>query len=199
MNCACGNLTAMVICSANSGMHSGLLAAQISDLNNGNSTSSITLKDLNKKSNKLECNAECAKLERNRRLALALQIENPDVATKLSAPKYSDFLKEFARKDPTFAQSVHDKLTDLVKLAKESKQKSRMYSFEYMNRDKRTFVHELSDHFGVESESYDAEPKRNVVATAVKDRVWLPSQSVLEVVQGIRKVAPVAVNPSSRP
>ena len=34
-----------------------------------------------------------------------------------------------------------------------------------MNRDKRQFVHELSDHFGIESESYDAEPKRNVVAT----------------------------------
>ena len=52
-----------------------------------------------------------------------------------------------------------------VRLAKESKQKSRSHSFDVMNRDKRQFVHELSDHFGIESESYDAEPKRNVVAT----------------------------------
>ena len=37
-----------------------------------------------------------------------------------------------------------------------------------MNRDKRQFVHELSSHFGVESESFDAEPKRNVVATAYR-------------------------------
>ena len=98
-----------------------------------------------------------------------------------------------------------------------------------MNRDKRQFVHELSDHFGIESESYDAEPKRNVVATgnwfysfffdiyifigicfndilvvvvvtAVKDRVWLPSQSILDVVQGLRKApAPIAINPNPKP
>jgi len=89
---------------------------------------------------------------------------------------------------------------ELVRLAKESKQKSRSHSFDVMNRDKRQFVHELSDHFGIESESYDAEPKRNVVATAVKDRVWLPSQSILDVVQGLRKApAPVAINPNPKP
>lgn len=174
-----------------SGMHSGLLAAQIRDLNNGNSTSIL----INNK--KLDCNEDCAQLERNRRLALALQIENPDMSSKLGVPKYSEFLKDMAKKDPTFATMVHDKLTDLVKLAKNSKQKSRSYSFEHMNRDKRTFVHELSDHFGVESESYDAEPKRNVVATAVKDRAWLPSQSIVEVVMGIRKTPlPVTFAPS---
>ena len=41
LNCECGNLTSLLICSANStgSMHSGLLAAQIRDLNNGNSSS----------------------------------------------------------------------------------------------------------------------------------------------------------------
>ena len=64
------------------------------------------------------------------------------------------------KKDPNFASMVHDKLTELVKLAKASVQRSRSYSFDCMNRDKRTFVHELSDHFGIDSESFDAEPKR---------------------------------------
>merc|ERR1711862_531476 len=201
LTCECGNLTSLVICSANNSgtMHSGLLAAQIRDLNNGNS-SSISLNINGKKSGKVDCNEECAKLERNRRLALALQIENPDMSAKLVAPKYSDFLKELAKKDPNFCTMVHDKLTELVKLAKESKQKSRMHSFDYMNREKRQFVHELSDHGGVDSESYDAEPKRNVVATAFKDRVWLPSQSILEVVQGVRKApVPSSVNPYLQP
>lgn len=193
LNCACGHLTSMVICSsnANGGLHSGLLAAQIRDLNNGNSTALIQFNN-----KKLDCNEECSKMERNRRLALALQIENPDIQSKLAAPKYSEFLKDLTKKDPTFATMVHDKLTDLVKLAKDSKQKSRSYSFEHMNREKRQFVHELSDHFGVESESFDAEPKRNVVATAVKDRAWLPSQSIMEVVLGIRK-PPTIANPTS--
>ncbi len=76
------------------------------------------LKMKNGSGRKLECNEECAQLERNRRLALALQIENPDTAQKLAAPRYSDFLVEFARKDVAFASNVHNKLTELVKLAK---------------------------------------------------------------------------------
>ena len=36
-------------------------------------------------------------------------------------------------------------------------------------------------------EAYDAEPKRNVVATAVKGQIWLPTISVVDVVQGVRK------------
>ena len=71
------------------------------------------------KAGKLECNEECSQLERNRRLALALQIENPDQAQKLSAPKYSDFMMEFAKKDLAFASKIHNKLSELVKLAKE--------------------------------------------------------------------------------
>ena len=65
----------------------------------------------------------------------------------------------------------------------QSKQKSRSFSFDCMNREKRQFVHEYSDHFGVTTESFDNEPKRNVVATAFKDKSWLPSQSIVDVVQ----------------
>lgn len=138
----------------------------------------------------LECNDECKIVERNRRLAIGLQIQNPDLSQKLT-PRYSDFLKQWAKKDSKFCQRIHDKLTELVQLAKQSKQKSRSYSFESMNRDKRQFIHEYCEHFGVESAAYDAEPNRNVVATAIKDKSWLPSMSLLEVLQrenGQRKV-----------
>ena len=99
-------------------------------------------------------------------------------------------MKDVARKDASFAQMVHDRLADLVRLAKDvrtpenylrpinsrnlfsqSKQRSRSHSFDCMNREKRQFVHEYCSHFGAESESFDAEPKRNVVATAVRDKV----------------------------
>lgn len=53
----------------------------------------------------------------------------------------------------------------------QSKQKSRSYSFEVMNREKRQFVHEYCEHFGCESVAYDQEPKRNIVATAQKLKV----------------------------
>ncbi|KAJ8971889.1 hypothetical protein NQ314_000502 [Rhamnusium bicolor] len=144
----------------------------------------------------LECTEECHVLERNRRLAIGLQIRNPDLSQKLT-PKYTDFMRQWAKKDPHFCQRIHDKLTELVQLAKQSKQKSRSYSFDSMNRDKRHFIHEYCEHFGVESAAYDMEPNRNIVATANKDKSWLPSMSLLEVIQrenGQRKVpGPISV------
>lgn len=50
----------------------------------------------------------------------------------------------------------------------QSKQKCRSHSFPPMNRDQRRIVHELAEFFGCETQSYDEEPKRNVVATAFK-------------------------------
>lgn len=134
------------------------------------------------KSNRtLECSDECRLLERNRRLAIGLQIRNPDLSSKLQ-PNYSDFLKTFAKKDPALVKMIHEKLTELVKLAKESKH-SRSHSFPVMNREKRRVVHEMSAMFGVESVAYDAEPNRNVVATADRFKTWLPSMSLMEVLQ----------------
>ncbi|KAK4880352.1 hypothetical protein RN001_008498 [Aquatica leii] len=138
----------------------------------------------------LECNDECRLVERNRRLAIGLQIRNPDLSAKLT-PRYSEYMRSWAKKDPKFCQQIHDKLSELVQLAKQSKQKSRAYSFETMNRDKRHFVHEYCEHFGCDSAAYDPEPNRNVVATAYKDKSWLPSYSLLEIIQresGQRKV-----------
>lgn len=37
-----------------------------------------------------------------------------------------------------------------------------------MNREHRRIIHELAEVYGVESVSYDSEPKRNVVITAQK-------------------------------
>lgn len=57
-------------------------------------------------------------IERNRRLAIGLQIRNPDLSSKLT-PRYSEFMRQWAKKDPHFCNVVHDKLTELVQLAKQ--------------------------------------------------------------------------------
>lgn len=67
---------------------------------------------------RLDCNDECRIIERNRRLSIGLQIRNPDLSAKLT-PRYSDFMRNWAKKDPKFCQHVHDKLTELVQLAKQ--------------------------------------------------------------------------------
>ena len=45
----------------------------------------------------LDCDTSCGILERNRRMALALEISNPDLENKLGRPSFSDFLKDFAK------------------------------------------------------------------------------------------------------
>lgn len=194
VKCACGNLSRVVICSENEReyrrIRTSQLAAQMFQ-QDGNYSSTPITNDFSGGYNKpkLDCNEECSQIERNRRLAEALKLENPDVSTRV-LPKYSETLKDMARKDQFFAKEVHDKLTDLVIKAKDSNYPHRVHEFGCMGREKRQFVHELAAHFGCTTQSFDPEPKRNVVATANKAQVWLPSISVVEVAKGVRMLAP---------
>ncbi|XP_067621719.1 protein shuttle craft-like isoform X2 [Eurosta solidaginis] len=202
VQCECGNRKQMRACHdlarEFSRIATAQLASSMAEMQRGNYmelSEILAPVKINKTNKTLDCNDECRVLERNRRLAIGLQIRNPDVPQKLQT-KYSDFIRNFAKRDPTLVKSIHDALTTLVKLAKESKQKSRSHSFPTMNREKRQLVHEMCELFGVESVAYDAEPNRNVVATAYKERSWLPAASIMEVMQresGQRRV-PVPSN-----
>lgn len=209
VTCECGHRSMSRACSDNTKEYqriaTSLLASKMADMQLGHS---VDIRDLlgNPSTRKmslktLDCIEECRIIERNRRLAIGLQIRNPDLSAKLT-PRYSEFMRQWAKKDPHFCNMVHDKLTELVQLAKQSKQKSRSYSFDSMNRDKRHFVHEYCEHFGCESVAYDQEPKRNVVATAARDKAWLPSMSLLEVIQresGQRKIPKPVISKTHLP
>lgn len=189
VTCECGNRKQTRTCHDFSKEYRRITSAQLaSSMQEMQRGGSVELSDIlgtgKPKSNKtLECSDECRTLERNRRLAIGLQIRNPDLTAKLQ-PNYSEFLRTFAKKDPALIKMIHERLTELVKLAKESKhQKSRSFSFPVMNREKRHVVHEMCTMYGIESVAYDAEPNRNVVATADRFKSWLPSMSLLEVIQ----------------
>jgi transcriptional repressor NF-X1 len=167
-----------------------LLASQLAAVQAGNS---VNLGQRGSKDARLECTEECHQIERNKRVSLALQIRNPELSSKVQ-PRYSEFMKDWAKKDPNLCSLIHTKLTELVKLSKDSKQRSRAYSFDCMNREKRQLVHEFAEHFGCESESFDAEPKRNVVATALRDKSWLPALSLLEFVAKQKRALPGPVS-----
>ena len=68
-------------------MNTALLATKMSDLQLGNSA--VNLAELAKRDRKLECNEDCFKLERNTKLAAALNIGNPELSSKV-IPRYSD-------------------------------------------------------------------------------------------------------------
>ncbi|XP_050533933.1 protein shuttle craft-like [Daktulosphaira vitifoliae] len=191
VSCPCGNITETRLCSDPkvNEYRLQLQTQSMSFLDN-----IVVSKSTIKTFKILECTSECTKIERNRRIALALQIRNPDLSPNVT-PRYSDFMKDFAKKDASFCNYIHEKLAELVTNAKQSKQNSRSHSFEVMKYEKRKLVHEYCEHFGCESVAYDSEPNRNVVATALRDKSWLPNYSVVEVLQ--REGGCPRVNPFS--
>lgn len=138
----------------------------------------------------LDCNEECSIRERNRRMALALEIKNPDLSSKLGNPPYSQFLKDFAKQHSQVVTSIEKSLSDLVQSTKQTKQNYKSHSFPPMNKEQRKVVHELAEHYGCQTEAYDMEPNRNVVAIARKDKCWLPSVTLTAMLQKDRKVPP---------
>lgn len=173
VTCPCGNVKEMKTCEQVEQDNCKIQRMKISmQVQNGETIDINDLEVLKKTTKTLECNNECATLERNRRLDIAFKVENPNlISYPKFVPNYTDFIRQFYKKEPACANMIHEKLTELVKLSKESKQSSRSYSFPVMNRDKRHAVHDLAAMFGVETQAFDAEPNRNVVATAHKATV----------------------------
>lgn len=140
----------------------------------------------NKGQRVLECNEECARIDRNRRFADALNIKDTDLLGNNTAPNYIPFLKEQAKKSPAFTASVEKDFAALIKSV-QTKYTSRSHSFTPMPRDQRRFIHELSDFYNLESQSYDPEPKRNVGVTARRDKSFVPNVTLSTAVQQDRK------------
>uniref|UniRef100_A0A8C1IRZ5 Transcriptional repressor NF-X1 n=1 Tax=Cyprinus carpio TaxID=7962 RepID=A0A8C1IRZ5_CYPCA len=159
------------------------VASKLSDMQLGESVDIGQLTKKEQRKARLECDQECATLERNRRLAEALQIDQSvDTFNKSATSKYSDSLKEDARKDFKFVSEIEEEIKNLVELANKGKQPKRSHCFPPMKREHRRIIHELAEAYGVESVSYDSEPKRNVCVSAVGKSVC-PNTSLAALIE----------------
>uniref|UniRef100_A0A8C7WED3 Nuclear transcription factor, X-box binding 1 n=1 Tax=Oncorhynchus mykiss TaxID=8022 RepID=A0A8C7WED3_ONCMY len=135
----------------------------------------------------LECDEGCAALERNRRLAVALQ-SYPSVDPfniRTSSSTYSDSLRGDAR---WFLSDVCVCVTCF-----QGKLSKRSHCFPPMNREHRKIVHELAEVYNVESVSYDSEPKRNVVITAIRGKSACPNSTLTSLIErdtGVSRAPP---------
>ncbi|XP_077978274.1 transcriptional repressor NF-X1-like isoform X2 [Glandiceps talaboti] len=170
------------------------LASKMCDIQSGQSVDIRYLTQVKEGQNprQLECTEDCAIIERNRRVADALQIQNPDLSSKPGVA-YCQFLKEQARKNAEFVSSVEKELGNLVTSVQQSKHKKRSHSFAPGNRDQRRVIHELAEMYGCETQSYDQEPKRNTVATAIKNKSEIPAVTLTNYTQ--RQLHPKAPPP----
>lgn len=107
-------------------------------------------------------------------------------------PIYSDFLKQFAREDLQFAQNVEKKFEALVSECKLATTKSgkKAHNLPVMKQAERRFVHELAPYYGIETQSFDTEPYRNVCLYASKEKTCLPSLALTQSIEVARAKAP---------
>ncbi|KAI4260755.1 MAG: hypothetical protein LQ352_000147 [Teloschistes flavicans] len=124
----------------------------------------------------LTCDEECARLERNRKLALALNID-PEAHKDDHVPYTAETLRMFR---------------DHVKWGQEQEREFRVFAadeaekrlrFKPMPSQQRTFLHSLAEDFGLDSESMDPEPHRHVAVFKTPRFVMAPMKTLAECVR----------------
>uniref|UniRef100_A0A673GZU0 Transcriptional repressor NF-X1 n=1 Tax=Sinocyclocheilus rhinocerous TaxID=307959 RepID=A0A673GZU0_9TELE len=188
LQCDCGRKKETVPCADAASSYQRYaaiaVASKLSDMQLGESVDIGQLTKKEQRKARLECDQECATLERNRRLAEALQIDQSvDTFNQSASSKYSDSLKEDARKDFKFVSEIEEEIKNLVELANKGKQPKRSHCFPPMKREHRRIIHELAEAYGVESVSYDSEPKRNAVVTAIRGKSVCPNTSLAALIE----------------
>ncbi|KAL8818930.1 MAG: hypothetical protein Q9223_002547 [Gallowayella weberi] len=124
----------------------------------------------------LSCDDECSRLERNRKLALALNID-PEAHKDDHVP-YSTETLRFFRENSKWAQQQEREFR--VFAADEAERRLR---FKPMPSHQRTFLHSLAEDFGFDSESMDPEPHRHVAVFKTPRFVMAPMKTLAECIR----------------
>lgn len=124
----------------------------------------------------LSCDDECARLERNRKLALALNID-PETHKDEHIP-YSTTTLQMFRENLKWAQTQEREFR--VFAVDEVEKRLR---FKPMSPHQRAFLHSLSEDFGFDSESVDPEPHRHVAVFKTPRFVMAPMKTLAECVR----------------
>ena len=121
----------------------------------------------------LKCDDECARLERNRKLALALNID-PDTQQNDHIPYQAETLNMYLE-NPTWCQ-LQEKSLRAFAVDPDLKRKR----FEPMKTRQRAFIHSLAEDFGFDTESMDPEPHRHVSVFKTPRFVMAPMKTLAE-------------------
>lgn len=130
----------------------------------------------------IDCDAECAIQERNRRIAAALDIDQPNVSADVDVI-YPESVIRFALEKPQMTVYVETNLRRMVEQLNESDEKRLEYKLDPMNKRERMFVHELSDLYSVYSTGRDIEPNRYLLLIADRGKSKIPPNSLVRMLR----------------
>ncbi|KAK7558507.1 hypothetical protein IWX49DRAFT_572380 [Phyllosticta citricarpa] len=124
----------------------------------------------------LKCDDECARLERNRKLALALHV-NPDANKDDHIPYSAETLSLYQGNVP-WAQTQEREFRVFASSPEEKRLR-----FKPMPKHQRAFIHALAEDFGLDSESMDPPPHRHVLIYKTPRFVSAPSKTLGECIR----------------
>jgi transcriptional repressor NF-X1 len=123
----------------------------------------------------LPCNDECARLERNRKLAFALDIDqSTHVEGRDHIPYSTETLNLFAENSKWAQRQERE-----FRVFANSEEEKRL-RFKPMRPQERAFIHALAEDFGLDSESMDPEPHRHVMIWKTPRFVSAPNKTLAE-------------------
>ncbi|KAI5358691.1 putative R3H domain, transcription factor NFX1 family, R3H domain superfamily [Septoria linicola] len=139
----------------------------------------------------LPCTEECARLERNRRLAVALNIDqSTHVEGGDHIPFSTDTLNLFAA-HPKWCQTQEREFRVFATSDDEKRLR-----FKPMQSQQRSFIHSLAEDFGLDSESVDPEPHRHVMIWKTPRFVAAPNKTLADSLR-LRQQAQRSANAST--
>lgn len=138
----------------------------------------------------LSCNDECARLERNRKLALALNI---DQATHVEGGDHIPYSTETLNLFASNSKWAQNHERQFRVFAEEDEKRLR---FDPMKPQQRAFIHALAEDFGLDSESMDPEPHRHVMIWKTPRFVSAPNKTLADALR-IRQQAQRSANASA--
>ncbi len=126
--------------------------------------------------NTLECDDECLRIQRNAKLASALNI---DLTTHTDDHiPYSQTTLSFFTEFSKFAQQQEREFRVFA-----ADEKEKRLRFKPMQSNQRAFLHSLAEDFGLDSESQDPEPHRHVVVFKTPRFVASPMKTLAQCVK----------------
>ncbi|KAJ2960802.1 hypothetical protein NQZ79_g3835 [Umbelopsis isabellina] len=121
----------------------------------------------------LACNDYCAKADRNRRLAAALEINRPTDPAEAENVEYPEETRAYYVSNPTWCRNIVSKLDEFVK-----DEAKRNLNFKPMKPLQRKFIHEMCEVYQLKSEGVDPEPYRSVIVSKSQGEGKVPKNPI---------------------
>jgi len=179
VKCICGRSEKKVTCKAREKLKKKFLTNKF----NEDQIHEIKIVSLETGCNILPCDEKCRQVERNRKMAKALNINDENNGEAISQRVYSEYLRQYFKKDSKFVKNIENEISKIIDETRWLDKTHISHSFPNMKKEKRKVIHEMAAAFKCTSLSYGDEPKKYVCVSATKNISLEPYKLLSQLVE----------------